>query len=142
MFWLSVMFSWHHKPCISGTCTYTFGKTLHYNLSHLLIAYTYRNYHWKSAITYTVLCKMSFHQVYECSRAVHDGSRTVHEPVLCIGINGYKRSFECYAQLCEQVRKLLWAASFPWLIFCFLLQLSSSSTIQLPSKETDNNIVY
>ena len=39
---------------------------------------------------------MSFHQVHECSRAVHDGSRTVHEPVLCIGINGYKRSFECY----------------------------------------------
>ena len=114
----------------------------------------------------TVLCKKSFHQVRNRSQAVRDGSHTVHEPVLCIGINGYKRSFECYAQLCEQVRELLWAASwassrsvmssfvstdlrellwaasFPWLIFRFLLQFSSSSAIQLPSKETDNNTLY
>ena len=32
----------------------------------------------------------SFHKVQECSRAVHNGSRTVNELVLYIGINGYK----------------------------------------------------
>ena len=33
------------------------------------------------------------YQVHERSQAVSDGSQAVHELVLCIGINGYKRSF-------------------------------------------------
>ena len=35
----------------------------------------------------------SFHQGHERLQAVCDGLQTVHEPVLCIGINGNKRSF-------------------------------------------------
>ena len=76
--------------------------------------------------------------------------------LLCIGINRYKQSFWvlCTA-LWGSLRSVwaalwalkfanyyIWAASFPWLIFCFLLQLSSSSAIQLPSKETDKNTLY
>ena len=77
----------------------------------------------------------SFHQVHKRSRAVYDGLQTDHEPVLCIGINGYKRSFwvlctalwassqtimssfvskfaKCYEQLREQVCEVLWATSW------------------------------
>ena len=59
---------------------------------------------------HTVLCKnvsTKFTNVREQFAMIRDGSRTVHEPVLCISINGYKQSFECYTQLCEQVRELL-----------------------------------
>ena len=81
-----------------------------------LIFYYLKTRRCKHNTMYGTLQK-SFHQVHEGSWAIHDGlravsdgSRTVHELVLYIGINGYKRCFWVLCAACEQVHELLWVA--------------------------------